>query len=863
VLLTAGILAIVFVVGVAILEGRDTFNPENLKRMRRSGRASLPQKLVYKALVRPGVVSLTNDGFLAAFEISAPDDSALDDEQIVAAANRFARGIKGCPTVTLFFREAQLPATGYLTPASYPHAVHRLIDERRKRFFNRVGTNYVSKRFMSVTWIPNQDRIEKLRKAVAGGVEAAAEPYDAMLDEFEAVLVRVQSKFRSSFKMRRLTEFDDVDADGVARRRSDLLRYLRFAVTGIDKPMNVPRIDGMYVKCLVVKSFPEELYPSVLQGLAQKRVAHQFVQRMQLLSDADATLRLKGVFGDWDAQANRSGNLGDLDAEEMRDETRFAKRDSSRGRVRWGLVTTTIVLRHRDRDRVHAAARELEEYLLDRGFPTVTPRQGAEHALFGSFDGDLHHNARKFMLTNLNVSRMFPFHAAAAGRERNGAPTLPPDTMPLYYALNVGGDDVDGAGRYMGHLHVGDLLFGIGIGIAGTGKSTSLGFLAHSFASRLPNSGVTLFDKGGNLRGLCEFVDGLYLDPLSDASSGIGFFDAIEDREVFLDKIRELETMLVAAGVAVDGDRRQTLIRALQLMRDEFPAASRTMSIFVEHLQDPLDAMRPVFRSWTRTGGVVGNLIDSQNTLFQRSRFVVIEIGKVLKLPPAFAIPLLRILFNAQMRQIRQLKKTQTSTKLHWLFLLDEAWVLLQHPVGREVIREMEKTARKEEIGLYLFTHSVGDITDTDIREDVLRMSQQRYFFADDKALSIEQRRRYEELQLPAVGVERLAQMQKKRHVLLDQSAGDDPESQPAQTVVLDWAFDEPTLEIIAPRDVAPILAAKERYGPAWRERYLEERAELLDREPGMRAAAQSLRDAAHELSRLRGAADDHLSLAS
>jgi type IV secretion system protein VirB4 len=854
--IVGGLLLLAFIVAIALLEARDTLNPESLKEMRRSGRHAFPKKLVYRALVRPGIVSLTNDGFLAAWEIEGTDDAKMSASQVQIAYKRFSNALRSAMPdgatssgMSIMFRQALVPKVGYSVPTSYPHFVHKLLDLRRRRFFNRVGTNYGTRLFMSLTWVPDRGRLAGLQRSIESRENDALSQHDKFLDEFEAAVLKVQRQFSKVSPLRRLAEFTETDERGLVRERSDLLGYLHYAVSGSFTPMVVPpagaflgsyigqhefvagyepRIDGEYVKSVVVKGFPDETTPKILAHLAQRKIPHDLTIRVQLLTDEEARKRLQGVFGDWDAMQQSGGEFASLDAEEMKESTRVAARDVSRGRLRWVLATTVVVLRDRDRDRLEANAAIVQQEFVDKGFPAIVPRMGAEHALLGTFDGDLHHNARRFMLTSLNIGHMYPFHTITSGREHSGAPSLGANDSPLYYALAVGSEG-QGVSRYRGHLNVGDLFFGYGIGIAGTGKSTMIGFLAHSIRARMPNSGVTLFDRGGRLRGLAEWVDGTYVNPLDDTSHGIGFFDGIEDRPTFIEKLRALETMAVLQGVEVTPSRRESLVRTLTLMQS-FPPASRTMTIFNAQLQDPERVLSPVYHSWTREGGIVGNLLDSTKSAFRQSRLTVIEIGEVLKLPPAYAIPLLKILFDSALRHARDMKKIPNAHKLLWVFMLDEAWVLTQNPVGRQLIIEIFKTVRKEDMGLYLWTHSASNITDYEtedglnFREEVTRMAQKRFFFADDTALEESQRNAYAKLSLDTKACERLTDITPKGQLLVDD---------PDESVALDMAFDKLTLTIIAPESVDELLDYKARFGQEWREKFL--------RDKGFSAAADEL----------------------
>ena len=78
----------------------------------------------------------------------------------------------------------------------------------------------------------------------------------------------------------------------------------------------------------------------------------------------------------------------------------------------------------------------------------------------------------------------------------------------------------------------------------------------------------------------------------------------------------------------------------------------------------------------------MGHLLDGQEEVEEDNPFTVYEIDELMKLGDKNALPVLLYLFRRFERSLRG----QPS-----ILSLDEAWVMLGHPVFREKIREWLK----------------------------------------------------------------------------------------------------------------------------------------------------------------------------
>ncbi|TJW92248.1 conjugal transfer protein TrbE, partial [Neisseria gonorrhoeae] len=122
--------------------------------------------------------------------------------------------------------------------------------------------------------------------------------------------------------------------------------------------------------------------------------------------------------------------------------------------------------------------------------------------------------------------------------------------------------------------------------------------------------------------------------------------------------------------------------------------------------------MREVLRAYTIDGSM-GYLLDAEQDSLSFSRFTCFEIEELMNLPEKYALPIMLYLF-------RRIEKALTGDPA--VLFLDEAWIMLGHPVFREKISEWLKVLRKKNCLVLLATQSLSDAANSGIL-DVLNES--------------------------------------------------------------------------------------------------------------------------------------------
>jgi type IV secretion/conjugal transfer VirB4 family ATPase len=348
-------------------------------------------------------------------------------------------------------------------------------------------------------------------------------------------------------------------------------------------------------------------------------------------------------------------------------------------------------------------------------------------------------------------------------------------------------------------------------GPTGAGKSTLLGFVAGQFR-RYENARVTVFDKGRSTYVLTAGVDGQHYDLGADTSAiglcPLAFLDTDADvawAGEWLAVIYELQT-----GQAPAPQQREEIHRALQLMQQQ--PLGRTLTDFRTTVQD--QAVRAALSPYTITGPL-GRLLDSETDALADGRFTVFEIEEIMGMGPKNLIPVLLYLF-------RRFEKSLDGAPA--LLLLDEAWVMLGHPVFREKIREWLKVLRKANCAVVLATQSLSDATASGILDVLLESCPTRILTPNEEARKrgtgavLGPRDFYTVLGLNDAQLDIIATAVKKKHYYYVSPEGCRLFELGLGPLALSF------VGVSSKEHIAQVRALQAEHGPAWRRFWLESR---------------------------------------
>lgn len=261
------------------------------------------------------------------------------------------------------------------------------------------------------------------------------------------------------------------------------------------------------------------------------------------------------------------------------------------------------------------------------------------------------------------------------------------------------------------NLHVDDVGHTLVFGPTGSGKSTLLALITAQFR-RYAGAQIFAFDKGRSMMPLTLAAGGDHYEIGGDDLDGAAAlaFCPLSDLSTDTDRAwaaEWVETLVAVQGVLITPDHRNAISRQTGLMAE---ARGRSLSDFVSGVQ--MREIKDALHHYT-VDGPMGQLLDAERDGLQLGSFQTFEIEQLMNMGERNLVPVLTYLF-------RRIEKRLTGAPS--LIILDEAWLMLGHPVFRDKIREWLKVLRKANCAVLLATQSISDAERSGII-DVLKES--------------------------------------------------------------------------------------------------------------------------------------------
>ena len=373
----------------------------------------LADAVLYRRLVRPDMIKLSNGAYLSFLRLRAPDASSYDGAGLMQADVGLAKVLSQVDARTvLHMHEHHTRHAEYDMPEFYPNPYLEFLDKDRARDFLIRRPPYRSLRTLAIAWMPTDDRLERIQGA--SSVNEKLDIEERTLQEFDQRLLRFEQFARSYAHVERLGEVVENDPYGIERRYSQPLEHLMWCLYGRSRRVCVPepgmaingllteefrggydlRIDNQEVRVLIVKRVPDRSRALLFSRLHELQVDYGFCVRFIPLSGEEIRKELGGASTEWMSVANSRRQV-DPHAVEMMESARQAVGAASAGLVRFGRTTITLVLRAKKVEEVEAASRRALALLDEIGFPAFRARVAAEDGFYGYLPGNGYHNVRK------------------------------------------------------------------------------------------------------------------------------------------------------------------------------------------------------------------------------------------------------------------------------------------------------------------------------------------------------------------------------------------------------------------------------------------------------------------------------------
>ena len=707
-----------------------------LRSFRHSG-PSFADLVPYAGLVANGIVLLKDGSLMAGWYFAGPDSESSTDPERNEVSRQINTILARLGSGWMIQVEAvRVPTRDY--PAQqdcyFPDPVTRAIDDERRSRFEQERGHFESRHAIILSWRPPERRRAGLARYIYSDAESRSASYaDTAIESFRTSIREVEQYLASVLSIRRMETREIEERDGTRMARYDeLFQFIRFCITGENHPIRLPDIpmyldwlataelqhglspmvENRFLGVVAIDGFPAESWPGILNSLDLMPLTYRWSSRFMFLDDQDARQKLERTRKKWqqkvrpfiDQLFQTQSRSIDQDAAAMVAETEDAIAEASSQLVAYGYYTPVIVLFDESSARLQEKAEAVRRLIQAEGFGARIETLNATEAFLGSLPGNWYANIREPLINTRNLADLIPLNSVWSGNPTAPCPFYPPGSPPLMQVAS-------GSTPFRLNLHVDDVGHTLVFGPTGSGKSTLLALIAAQFR-RYAGAQIFAFDKGRSMLPLTLAAGGDHYEIGGDDADGAAAlaFCPLSDLSTDTDRAwaaEWVETLVAVQGVVITPDHRNAISRQVGLMAE---ARGRSLSDFVSGVQ--MREIKDALHHYT-VDGPMGQLLDAERDGLQLGSFQTFEIEQLMNMGERNLVPVLTYLF-------RRIEKRLTGAPS--LIILDEAWLMLGHPVFRDKIREWLKVLRKANCAVLLATQSISDAERSGII-DVLKES--------------------------------------------------------------------------------------------------------------------------------------------
>jgi len=693
-----------------------------LKRFRNTD-PSFADLVPYAGLIDNGVLLLKDGSLMAGWYFAGPDsESATDSErnelsrQINAILSRLGSGWM------IQVEAIRIPTIDYPTEDRnhFPDPVTRAIEAERRAHFSLEQGHFESKHALILTYRPAEPRKTAFSKYVYSDEDSRKQSYaNTVLFLFKNGIREIEQYLASTVSIARMETRSVLERSGKRTAQyDDLLQFVRFCITGEIHPVRLPnipmyldwvataelehgltpKVENRFLGVVAIDGLPAESWPGILNSLDLMPLSYRWSSRFIFLDSEEARQKLERTRKKWQQKVRpffdqlfqtQSRSL-DQDAMSMVAETEDAIAQASSRLVAYGYYTPVVLLFDQDVEALQEKAEAIRRLIQAEGFGARIETLNATDAFLGSLPGNWYANIREPLINTSNLADLIPLNSVWSGSATAPCPFYPPGSPPLMQVAS-------GSTPYRLNLHVDDVGHTLIFGPSGSGKSTLLALIVAQFR-RYEFSQIFAFDKGNSMLPLTLACGADHYEIGADdekrrALAFCPLFDLSADSDRAWAS-EWIETLVALQGVTITPDHRNAISRQIGLMAN---AQSRSLSDFVSGVQ--MREIKDALHHYT-IDGPMGQLLDAEDDGLTLRSFQCFEIEQLMNLGERSLVPVLTYLF-------RRIEKRLDGSPS--LIVLDEAWLMLGHPVFRNKIREWLKTLRKANCAVVLATQSISD----------------------------------------------------------------------------------------------------------------------------------------------------------
>jgi conjugal transfer ATP-binding protein TraC len=236
---------------------------------------------------------------------------------------------------------------------------------------------------------------------------------------------------------------------------------------------------------------------------------------------------------------------------------------------------------------------------------------------------------------------------------------------------------------------------------------------------------IFVIDLGGSYKHLCELVGGSYIDARTLTLNPFTLFDFDGVTEINGKKvndytqIRDLLAIMANPQEPIGEVQRAWLLKAVlacwqkhgrKTVMDDVLGALRDLLSHPDSQNDQRLKDLLILLDEYGSKGIYGHIFNKETQLFNKSNFVVLELGELAKDPKLMSIVMFVMIVIIQGQFYNSDRKKQKRC------IIDEAWRFLakgSNPICAEFIEQGFRTARKHMGGFAVITQNLEDTTNT------------------------------------------------------------------------------------------------------------------------------------------------------
>lgn len=766
----------------------------------RNKRAGFPDLLRYASVIKSGTVLGKGGELMATFRYRGPDVQCASSAELNYLRMRVSTMIKRLTGGwMLHSTTVRKESIEYSDGGAFPDPVTLAIEQERRDQYRAEGSHYENDYFLTFTYLPDALLTSRIKEFAFESDETgrlnperiaakSVEYFERQLSEYIAELevglgklTRVKSRRRHDSGTHRRVWFDDQLAffhECIAGFRQPIRLPVEAAPMGVDFLIGSyefftgirPRIGNRYISVVAIETPPDEgTFFGILDMLNKLPVEFRWTTRWIARDPEKVKSNVRLIRSKWRQKirgfladvTGRKGGAVNMDAANMAADAELVLTDIESGDVAYGQWTSTVILTSEDVGFLDTTTKFLVKSIRAAGFTCREETVNATEAYLGSLPGHGYENLRRPEIHSMNLADCLPLSSTWQGPVSNPCSfykkyygNLP--VPPLFHGSASGGTP------FRVVFHNGDVGHTFIAGPTGAGKSTLLGLIAASHF-RYPRAKFFGFEKGESMLALCLAAGGThynFLDEDSSLSSTIGFapFSQIHRLTDRIWAVDYVATILALHDVRVDLDARAEIERSMELLASR-PLNMRSFTDLAQLVQTR--EIRQVLGLYER--GLAGGMLNATEDTVSTSHFTVFELEQLMEMGDKHVIPVLLYLF-------RMIERALDGSPT--IISLDEAWLVLQHPLFEEQLKSWLKVLRKQNALVVFATQELQDVANSPIASTIFSSCQTKILLPNAEANGEDNARLYKSIGLTDREIELLVYATPKRDYFFKSPAG-------------------------------------------------------------------------------------------